>query len=310
MRWLLAVAEHKSFARAADSLGVSQPNLSSSMARLEDRLGGKLFLRTPMGSELTAFGKIIRDRVAKVVAEIDEIREDALLMARGELGVLRVGVGAMLPAAFATDLFSQLALAHPAAQLKVAVLERERIVSDLLRGELDVAVCVNGQEVDEQQFFSTQVMTSEILAVASPAHPLAQYASVTAEDFYRFPCATISVAAYGAPSIIECPRSPPAVGRYESNAYPVLLPLVLGGAATLLAPTYVAAPHLRDGTLVQLKIGVSAWARFHVLVRKSVRHMPLMQSAVSAAERVGAKLEKSANSPDTAPARPQLLMVS
>jgi len=297
MRWLIAVADHGSFAKAADALGVSQPNLSTSLARLEDRLGGKLFHRTPLGSELTPFGELILGRVKRVVADIDEIREDARLIARGELGVVRVGLGAMLPKQFAIMLTSQLAHAHPTAHLQLSVLERERLLTAVRTRELDVAVCAEGEGFEEGELVATPVLSSEILAVAAPDHPLACGMTISPDEFYRYPCAGISIPAYRVPKIIGGSPVVPTCGLYEANAYHLLLPLVLSGASTLVAPHYVVAGHLNAGRLVQLGVQIPTWVRFHAIARRAANPMLLVQSTIELAQSIGQTLESAVNAP-------------
>jgi DNA-binding transcriptional LysR family regulator len=57
--YFLALAEERSFVRAARRCGISQPSLSNAIKALESALGASLFKRTVAGSELTAFGKQI-----------------------------------------------------------------------------------------------------------------------------------------------------------------------------------------------------------------------------------------------------------
>jgi DNA-binding transcriptional LysR family regulator len=57
--YFLALAEERSFVRAARRCGISQPSLSNAIKALEAALGASLFKRTVAGSELTAFGKQI-----------------------------------------------------------------------------------------------------------------------------------------------------------------------------------------------------------------------------------------------------------
>jgi DNA-binding transcriptional LysR family regulator len=56
LRYAQAVAETSSFSAAARAYGVTQPALSNGIAKLEERLGEKLFERSPRGVTRTAFG--------------------------------------------------------------------------------------------------------------------------------------------------------------------------------------------------------------------------------------------------------------
>jgi DNA-binding transcriptional LysR family regulator len=92
LRYFLAVAEEKSFSRAAERLHISQPPLSQQIMKLESELGVRLFTRTTRSFELTVAGKALMveaaDLLAKMRMTIDTIRQ----IDRGEVGRLRVGI--------------------------------------------------------------------------------------------------------------------------------------------------------------------------------------------------------------------------
>lgn len=92
LKYFLAVAEEKSFSRAAERLHISQPPLSQQIMKLESELGVRLFARTTRSFELTIAGKALMveaaDLLAKMRVTIDTIRQ----IDRGEVGRLRVGI--------------------------------------------------------------------------------------------------------------------------------------------------------------------------------------------------------------------------
>ena len=92
LKYFLAVAEEKSFSRAAERLHISQPPLSQQIMKLESELGVRLFARTTRTFELTVAGKALMseasDLLAKMRMTIDTIRQ----IDRGEVGRLRVGI--------------------------------------------------------------------------------------------------------------------------------------------------------------------------------------------------------------------------
>jgi DNA-binding transcriptional LysR family regulator len=92
LKYFLAVAEEKSFSRAAERLHISQPPLSQQIMKLEAELGVKLFARTTRSFELTVAGKALMAEAAELLAKmritIDTIRQ----IDRGEVGRLRVGI--------------------------------------------------------------------------------------------------------------------------------------------------------------------------------------------------------------------------
>ena len=92
LKYFLAVAEEKSFSRAAERLHISQPPLSQQIMKLEAELGVRLFARTTRSFELTVAGKALMHEAADLLGRmrmtIDTIRQ----IDRGEVGRLRVGI--------------------------------------------------------------------------------------------------------------------------------------------------------------------------------------------------------------------------
>lgn len=92
LKYFLAVAEEKSFSRAAERLHISQPPLSQQIMKLESELGVRLFARTTRSFELTVAGKALMAEAADLLGRmrmtIDTIRQ----IDRGEVGRLRVGI--------------------------------------------------------------------------------------------------------------------------------------------------------------------------------------------------------------------------
>jgi len=92
LKYFLAVAEEKSFSRAAERLHISQPPLSQQIMKLESELGVRLFARTTRSFELTVAGKALMLEASELLGRmrmtIDTIRQ----IDRGEVGRLRVGI--------------------------------------------------------------------------------------------------------------------------------------------------------------------------------------------------------------------------
>jgi DNA-binding transcriptional LysR family regulator len=92
LKYFLAVAEEKSFSRAAERLHISQPPLSQQIQKLESELGVRLFARTTRSFELTAAGKALMGEAADLLARMRVTIETIRQIDRGEVGRLRVGI--------------------------------------------------------------------------------------------------------------------------------------------------------------------------------------------------------------------------
>ena len=75
LRYLVAVADHRHFGRAAEACFVSQPTLSTQIKKLEAELGVELIERNPRNVMLTPVGADIVERARVVLNEADDITE-------------------------------------------------------------------------------------------------------------------------------------------------------------------------------------------------------------------------------------------
>jgi DNA-binding transcriptional LysR family regulator len=92
LKYFLAVAEEKSFSRAAERLHISQPPLSQQIQKLESELGVRLFARTTRSFELTAAGKALMGEATDLLSRMRVTIETVRQIDRGEVGRLRVGI--------------------------------------------------------------------------------------------------------------------------------------------------------------------------------------------------------------------------
>src|ERR1700750_365907 len=76
LRAFIAVADHRSFQRAADVLGVARPSLSHTIRDLEDSLGVRLFHRTTRSVSLTEAGRRLEWRLHPLMHDLDAALED------------------------------------------------------------------------------------------------------------------------------------------------------------------------------------------------------------------------------------------
>jgi LysR family transcriptional regulator, hydrogen peroxide-inducible genes activator len=77
IRYFMALCKTRSFTRAAQQCGVSQPSLSNAIRVLEDELGGLLFQRSPFS--LTPLGRAVRPHLQAVLRHVSHASSTAVL---------------------------------------------------------------------------------------------------------------------------------------------------------------------------------------------------------------------------------------
>src|SRR5208283_4403329 len=92
LRYFVAIAEERSFTRAAERLWVAQPGLSTQMRRLEAELGVQLFERHTRGVDLSQAGKLFLERARVAIAAADTAAATGRDLDAGVIGSVRLGV--------------------------------------------------------------------------------------------------------------------------------------------------------------------------------------------------------------------------
>ncbi len=141
MRYLLAVAEHGHFGRAAEALGIKQPPLSQQIQSLEAELGVQLLVRSRHGSQLTAAGETFAVHARAALEAADAARRESQRVHRGESGRLIIG---FLPSAFDTllpKIFTTFARQWPQVTLQpIEFPLTTEAIAALRRGAIDWAI--------------------------------------------------------------------------------------------------------------------------------------------------------------------------
>ncbi|EAR22935.1 LysR substrate-binding domain-containing protein [Nitrococcus mobilis] len=140
LRYLVAVANHRHFGRAAAACYVSQPTLSTQLKKLEQQLGVQLIERNSKQVMLTQAGKMIAERAHRVLNEVADIVDAARAAGDPMAGDLRLGLIPTVGPYLLPHLIPVLRDVCP--RLKPLLYEEQTraLVTRLHRGELDAAL--------------------------------------------------------------------------------------------------------------------------------------------------------------------------
>ena len=140
LRYLVALAEHKHFGRAAEASFVSQPTLSTQIKKLEDELGVALVERTPRKVLLTEVGREIAQRARDVLNEVEQIRAIARRTLDPESGTVRLGIFPTLGPYLLPHVVPKIRERFPRLELLLVEEKTEVVLRMLREGRLDAGV--------------------------------------------------------------------------------------------------------------------------------------------------------------------------
>lgn len=140
LRYLLAVAEHGSFTRAAEDLHVSQPTLSQQIRQLERLVGAPLLDRTGRAVRLTDAGEVYARHARLALAELDAADRAVHDVEDLSRGHLRLAYTPTFAAYLIGPLIAELRARHPGITLDIRETNQDVIESGLLADDIDVGI--------------------------------------------------------------------------------------------------------------------------------------------------------------------------
>ncbi len=175
---LLDVVEAGSFSAAAERLNLTRSAVAKSIARLESRLGVRLFHRTTRRQSLTEEGLLFHERCLRAVEEI-RLGETLLESGRREIrGRLRISLPVVFGRRVIAPILTGLIDRHPLLELDLAFSDR---VVDLLDEGFDLAVR-NGNLPDTPDLMVRRVGGQRMTVCAAPAYLARRPAPETLDD--------------------------------------------------------------------------------------------------------------------------------
>ncbi len=245
-RSFVAVAEARSFSRAARALHTTQPTLSRQIARLEQELGERLFERYGRHVECTVAGQILLPLAQAIVARAD----DAISLIREHAGagssMVRFGAVGNVFALLLTPLLVSFLTAFPGAKVDLIDKDDAQLEEAVLSGELDCAVMTPWGSTRAATHY---LLTEEIVLVVPRGHRFATRRSVPirllAQESILLPRPTLHVSNIVTDAFRRAGFEPRLA--YRANYPELTKALVRTGLGVAPMPRMLAAPETLDG---------------------------------------------------------------
>jgi DNA-binding transcriptional LysR family regulator len=256
IRHVLALAQQRNFARAAEQLNLSQPALSRSIAGFEQVLGVALFDRTREGVFPTDYGRIIIERGQDILRLGQELQREIDLMQGLVIGELSIVAGPFPHALSVGPALSRLLASGSGLRVRMAHASPRATVEKILEGLADLAIADLCEWNEDVRLQCDPLPPHRGFWVARAGHPLAGRSGIALAEVLAHPviCAELPRQLAGIFGAF------PQAGHIDEETglfYPAvsLEALVLGGGiaaasdAIMLTPISIVAQQLERGEL-------------------------------------------------------------
>ena len=143
LRYFVTIAETQSLSKAGERLHIAQPALSLQLASLEDELSTRLFDRRSRGVTLTENGAILLRHAMHILQSVNNAVSELKTQDISIAGRVVIGFTGTVAAVVATRTIRQVRRKYPNVLLTVMESSIRRLVEQLERDELDLAIVVN-----------------------------------------------------------------------------------------------------------------------------------------------------------------------
>jgi LysR family transcriptional regulator, hydrogen peroxide-inducible genes activator len=180
LRYLVAIAQHRHFGRAAEACFVSQPTLSTQLKKLEEFLEVTLIERTHHRVMLTPVGRAIVAQAERVLREVDQLTQIAEQHRDPFGGNLKLGIIPTVAPYLLPRILPAVRKSFPALEIQLSEAQTATIVRLLKEGELDAAILA--LPIDEENLTQVKLYGEPFYFAASKHHPKAHQKQVTLDD--------------------------------------------------------------------------------------------------------------------------------
>jgi LysR family hydrogen peroxide-inducible transcriptional activator len=273
LQYVVAVADERSFRRAAERCAVSQPSLSAQLAQLEEAAGARLFERDRRHVLVTPAGVEIVARARRLLVEADDLVLAARRAADPLAGMLRIGVIPTVSPYLVPRLAPALREAHPRLVVRWVEDKTPALVRALGAGELDAALLALEAPLGDVEHAT--VCVDPFVLATRPDDPLGRSARPAHVEELRE--ASVLLLDDGHclrdQALAVCARTGARELAFRATSLPTLVAMVADGAGVTLLPRLAVDTETRHATLSIRPFAAPAPSRTLVLAWR--RRSPL-----------------------------------
>ncbi|MEQ1529295.1 MAG: LysR family transcriptional regulator [Methylococcales bacterium] len=246
IRYFLAVCEHSNFTRAAQFTYVSQPSLTQAIKKLEDELGGELFVRNRSGCQLTALGRLVEPNLRKIFKDALATKAEAIRFTRLHAVPLRIGLMTTVGAQRLSPFLANYQQEFPHIELELLVDTEALLLKQLELGALDLLISAPTQFLGGP-YQSTPLYQERYVVAFNSTHRFNQLSSIDLKDIQSEPYLDrLNCELREKLKSICRDRQIDLYASYRSNSEEWIVNMVRAGIGVALMPEFTLPKHADD----------------------------------------------------------------
>lgn len=282
--WFLAVAEERSFTRAAAKLGIAQSTLSHAVKQLEARMGLRLLMRTTRNVATTEAGERLRQSMAPRISEI-EADIDALMAYRDKpAGTVRITLSDHAMESVVWPRLSPILADYPDIKLELSI---DNSFRNIVKDGFDAGVRL-GESLEKDMVAVRISPDWRLVAVGSPDYFEVHPAPRTPQELMQHNCMNRRLETLGGLYAWEFEKDGEEIrvrvdGQLTVNSSRAMIDAALQGRGIAYVPESLVEQHVADG---RLQIVLDDWspkfAGYYLYYPSRRQHLPAFSVIVEA----------------------------
>ncbi|MBM3107753.1 LysR family transcriptional regulator [Pseudomonas sp. P66] len=252
LRYFIALTEHRSFVRAADAMGITQPAFSRSIQGLEHEFGCVLVDRGNKELRPTPEGQVVLQHALRLVQGAAQLSCEVLQMTKLDAGELHFGCGPAPAVNLVPQALARFLKAHPKVQTRLEVDNWEKLSRALNREEIEFFIADIRQFEADPNFQTLPLTARRGLFFCRPGHPLLAKDSVSTNDMFDYPLATTLIPPGVRKLLANLSGKTDFTPQLLTEHLPTLVRRVLDSDAIGIGTEEAFAEEIQQGRLVRL----------------------------------------------------------
>ena len=269
LQYFVQVADSCNYSIASQKLFVSQPALSKTIKNMEDELGFPFFYTYQRKQRLTDEGQAFYEKVVHLLKEFDEIMEMTYDEAGIDKGHINIGLSTAAGPVLFSHIFPKFREMYPAIEFSIIEKDTSMLVDEIIRKVTDIAYVDLGVMKREnlKDFDIFELISSDLVLVASKDNPIAKYDSVRYSDLDGMDFIGYDVAQFSSGQVErDIKDSGSKVNKvFSSSQWNFIFELINANIGFAIAPYYIYNK-LKTDNIVAIPLDESTGKRSIALI--------------------------------------------